>query len=359
MLPVRSSTSISERTGGWRFFLLGLAGLPVLLELLLQVMPVSSATMTGRYLDPLITTYPPHHEWTESASWALQHPHRMHANNVGFVAHRDFVRNPDAIALIGDSFVEASALDEDQRPDYQLEQALKSRPVYGMGVPGTALLDYAERMRYAREHYGLHDFVLLLEPGDLRQSICGSGNIDGPCLSPGTLKPQTEVQPPPGLLKRIFRHSALAQYLLGHLQIMPTRLWDQAVAQARGAGPDVAMAKSRPILLAPQLSPAEQAVANAFFERVGPLLKEGRLVLMLGTDRQSLYAGHPETIAAMQGFALMARAQGARIVDPMPLFTQQYREHGLKFDVSSRDGHLNPLGVHLVAQAAAAALLEP
>jgi len=56
----------------------------------------------------------------------------------------------------------------------QLERELSGRPVYTMGSPGSSLLDYAERMRFAHDRFGIVDFVLLVERGDVRQALCGS-----------------------------------------------------------------------------------------------------------------------------------------------------------------------------------------
>ncbi|SFC66212.1 hypothetical protein SAMN05216344_12836 [Polaromonas sp. OV174] len=53
------------------------------------------------------------------------------------------------------------------RPGAQLERALGTRPVSAMGNPGTALVDYAERIRFAHTHFGVRDFVVLMERGDV------------------------------------------------------------------------------------------------------------------------------------------------------------------------------------------------
>ncbi|MFM9916852.1 MAG: hypothetical protein ACKVOX_13655, partial [Rhizobacter sp.] len=74
-------------------------------ELLCRLLPVSTATETDYRIDPLVRTYPSHHHWTTSTGWDLRRPQAMTANNEGFAAEHDFVRDPNAIALIGDSYV--------------------------------------------------------------------------------------------------------------------------------------------------------------------------------------------------------------------------------------------------------------
>ena len=114
-------------------WLSGVASLLVLLEAICRVLPVSTSTDTGYYTDPLILTYPARHQWVMSTGWDLRNAQHMQANNLGYAAEHDFVRDERAIALIGDSYVEASMLDIADRPAAQLERQLGTRPVYAMG----------------------------------------------------------------------------------------------------------------------------------------------------------------------------------------------------------------------------------
>lgn len=336
-----------------RPLLLGVTGCLLAVELLLQWLPVSSATMKDYYLDPMILSYPARHHWTLSTGWDLRNARHHVANNAGFLASRDFQRDPNAVALIGDSFVEASALAPADRPDAQLERALGDRPVYGMGAPGSSLLDYLERIRWAHQQYGIRDFVLLLEGGDLKQGICGSGNVHGPCLAASDFAPRTETAAAPDLSKRLLRHLALPQYLLGQLMISPQRLWQQAKAQARP--PEEAPgSKPAPTLPARTLSAAEQAVAQAFFARLQALQRNGvRVLLVVDAKRALIYAGQAAQASQLSGLRPLADAAGVKLLDSAPTLAAHYQREGLSFDVGPYDGHYNRLGVQLVMQAAA------
>lgn len=342
-------------------FLLGITGFLLACELALRVLPVSTSTVTGYHLDPLIITYPPHHNWTASTGWDLRNAQHNRSNNAGFLAHRDFVHDPRAVALIGDSFVEASMLEEIDRPGQQLERALVDRPVFTMGGPGSALLDYAERIRLARARYGVRDFVLLMERGDVRQSLCGSGNIHGPCLDKQTLMPRTTTQPPPDVLKRIMRHSALAQYVFGQLRFDTGRLWLQAIAQSRPIEPPLltgATDGETPKVASPDNTlPSLDAVVKTFFSRIEGKVS-GRLIIVLDSDRAALYRGKPTVDAARARFISLARDAGAVVIDTEPLFRAHLARSPLKFDVGPDDGHFNRLGVSIVTSAAADALRQ-
>lgn len=351
--------SMALGKSGWlALTLAGAAGTLLACELLLRALPVSSATFVGYHLDPLILSYPAHFEWTSSTGWDLRNAQRSHTNNAGFVGRRDLERRPEAIALIGDSFIEASMLPPADRPAEQLEHALASAPVYALGMPGSALLDYAERMRWAQQHYGLRRFVLLLESGDLKQSLCGSGNVHGPCLDPQTFAPRTESKPPPDALKRLLRHSALAQYLSGQIKLNPQQLWRQAVRQARApvespAAPPAPKTSSTEAARA--ASPASVAVTQAFLARIRALDLQD-LVIVLDADRDAIYAGRDTSSPDQQAFAAALRQAGATVIEGRPLFEQHYRLHGLKFDVGPYDKHLNALGLGLLMNAAAKSL---
>lgn len=340
--------------------LIGLLAMLLAAEAAFQVLPVSSATRAGYYIDPHILSYAPDHHWRLSAGWDLRNPQRLTSNHHGFVSAHQFVPDASAVALIGDSYVEAAALDADDRPGAQLERALGGqRKVYAMGAPGTALLDYAERIRYAHQAFGIRDFVLLLERGDMRQALCGSGNVHSQCLDALTLAPRTQTLPGPSPLKRLLRHSALAQYLVGQLKIDPARLLQQAFrrstpadAPAVNPSPGAALPDGH---AAPTMA-ALEAVSQAFFARAMPHV-QGRLVLVLDANRPALLAGR--TLAddpQRRRFIDLARAAGAEVVDTEGVYRSHFLRSRLSLDVSPNDQHLNPLGVGLLADAAARAL---
>lgn len=340
-------------------WLAGIGGFLLLLELLFRVLPVSTSTETGYYTDPLILNYPPHHRWRVATGWDLRNAQRLESNNFGYLASRNFARNEQAVALIGDSFIEASMLAPADRPDAQLERALGSRPVFAMGNPGTALLDYAERIRFAHERFDVRDFVVLMERGDVKQSLCGSGNINARCLDPETLEPRVEKIQPPTKAKQIFRHSALAQYVFGQLKFSPQRLWQQAFPPPQSEGksaPTHTTTASKAKTAAP-IAPFVDVVTAAFFERIKPYAT-GKMVIVIDSDRGALSAGQFKPDPSRARFIELARAAGAIVVDTEPLFKAHFTQSPLKLDVGPYDAHLNALGVKLIAQAAAKALMQ-
>ncbi|MFT3804563.1 MAG: hypothetical protein QM766_25530 [Burkholderiaceae bacterium] len=329
-------------------FILGVLIAVVLAEGLLRVLPVSTATESGYYIDPEILTYPAHHVWTSSTGWDLKNAHRHLSNNAGFLADRDFVPDPNAIALIGDSYVEASMLDPDDRPAAQLARLISTRPVYAMGGPGSSLLDYAERIRFAATTYGIRDFVLLLERADVRQALCGSGNIHGPCIDRQTLVLRDEHQPPPTLMKRLVRQSAFAQYLFGQLKIDPQSA--MRMMFGRISADEQREPERRSAQVETDGMKAFEAVVDDFASKTQRYVK-GRLIVVIDGDRSRIYQGlEPRPDPSLDLLIARLHAQRIPIVDGQPLLAEYYQRSSRRLDVGPYDHHLNPVGVRLLMQ---------
>lgn len=362
------------RTAAWAT--LGVLGTLAALELVLRLLPTSTATLSGYHVHPQILTYPPGHRWTLSTGWDLRNPQWLRANNYGFAAERDFVPDPQAVALIGDSFVEAAMLDAPDRAPEQLADALKrSRPVYGMGGPGSALLDYAERICFAADRLQVRDFVVLIEASDIRQSLCGSGNVHAPCLDRQTLAPRTELHPAPSLLKRVARHSALAQYLFGQLKASPERLLERAFTRSVPAEPGEAHAASAAAAV-PRVPPPEvatpaqaamvRAVGEAFVARAQACVR-GQLVLLVDGRRENQPPPVERPIvrevrAERRVFIDWMRSRelpGFTVIDADAMYHEFTSNSPLALVVGPYDAHLNRIGLNLLMNSAAQALAAP
>ena len=317
-------------------------------EASLRFLPVSTSTKTGYYIHPLILTYPPYQEFIVSTGWSLRNAQHHRANNYGFLTDRDFAPDPRAIALIGDSFVEANMLVESDRLGGQLESLLAPRPVFVLGAPGTSLLDYAERARFVRERFDVRHFVFVIERGDVRQTLCGSGNVHGPCLDPKTLEPRTETQPAAGWAKRIFRESALAQYLFSQLKIDLAALlkqW-QPTASPPTSGPRQPGG--------PEDVPLEKVdrIVGAFFASL-PHGSGERLLLVFDSDRDHLLEMPIPDTPVRNRFMQLALQAGAEIIDTAPIFRDYLHATGLSLNVSPSNKHWNREANRLVAEAIA------
>jgi hypothetical protein len=347
------------------FFAVGVIGMLVTAEVVLRMLPVGTSTASGYYIDPLILTYPPGHQWRTATGWDLRNSQRMQSNNIGFASDIDFVPDSQAVALIGDSYVEASMLDGSTRPGPQLALALAgSRAVYAMGAPGSALLDYAERVRLAYQRFGVRDFVILMEAGDLRQAICGSGNVHGPCLDAETLAPRIQKVPSASWSKSLLRHFALAHYLNGQLKLDLPSLLQRALTMAPPLTSEYGQGTASAVPVRAEDAKREfkreamvSAVADAFFARVEPYIS-GHLVIVV--DGRRTLEGLADAAAAQTPlmleraqFMLIAQSRGAIVIDSEPLYLAHLQQSELSLSVGPYDAHLNPIGVRLLMRAVA------
>ncbi len=345
--------------------LLGALTMLVGVELLLQALPVSTSTQTGYYIHPNILTNPPYHRWTMSTGWDLRDVQHLRANNHGFAAEHDFQSGGNAIGLVGDSYVEASMLPWAERPAAQLERALDGRrPVYAMGGPGSSLLDYAERIRWAYETLGLRDFVVMMESTDASQVLCNSGNVHARCLDSERLTPVLQHRPPSGQAKDLLRTSALAQYLVSQLKFTGARLMNpdfwrsgapaehvpnaNANANANAAAP--ARAGEPTPLSARQQAVIDAAVTAFLHDTSG--LPGLRLVFAIDMNRRNLEEGVPRPD---EGYHVeqRLRAAGHAVVRGEAAYREHQRQSPLRLDMGPHDRHLNAIGVRLIMTAAA------
>lgn len=333
-------------------------------ELLLQALPVSTSTNTDYHIHPNILTNPPHHRWTMATGWDLRDVQHMHANNYGFASEHDFQLGRAAIGLVGDSYVEASMLPWADRPAAQLERALGGRrPVYAMGGPGSSLLDYAERIRWAYETLGLRDFVVMMESTDGSQALCDSGNVHARCLDPERLTPVLQHRPASNWAKDLLRESALAQYLVSQLKFSGARLtspdfWrsgapEEPAPKAAAAAP--ARAGERAPVSERQWIVMDAAVDE--FLRNTISLPDLRLVFAIDMNRRNLDAGvqRPD-----EGYHLeqRLRAAGYSVVRGEAIYRAHQRRSPLRLDMGPHDGHLNAVGVQLLMTTTARAMQD-
>ena len=72
-------------------FVMGTVAVLAFMEALFRILPGPTATRSGYYIHPLILTYPASHCFTVATGWDLKNSQYNCANNLGFLADRDFV----------------------------------------------------------------------------------------------------------------------------------------------------------------------------------------------------------------------------------------------------------------------------
>lgn len=330
-----------------RALLGGLAAL-VALEAIFRVLPVSTATYVGYHIHPEIVTYPPRHRFLASSGWDLRRPNVLRANNYGFLTDSTFAYDPAAIAVIGDSFVEANMHVRSDTVPAILQLLLGGRtPVFAMGGPGSSLLDYATRARWAHDTFGVRKAVIVLERGDVRQALCGSGNVHANCLDSNSLEPRVERAAAPSAAKQLLRQSALAQYLVSQLRFDPAAAVRKGFARG-GNGHATGRARSAPDV------GREREIAERVVDRFFTQIPDS-LDLIFVLDASIRAPGEHSTDDP--GFsALVASAMKRRnaVVDLSLPFKEFVARTNLALWISPTDRHWNEIASGIVAQQIAA-----
>jgi hypothetical protein len=297
----------------------GCAGFLLSAEIVLRLLPVSTSTATGYHFDPLINTYPAHHAFTVSTGWDLRNAQQHRSNNYGYLDDKDFDVDPNAVAVIGDSYVEANMLPRAETLPELLDQRLGARRVFAMGAPGTSLLDYAERLRFAAENFGVR----------------------------ATLAPNTVLQPPRDGAKQLLSESAFLQYLFSQIRLDPGRLPRTAqVALAREARRLTGGSTQAPSLPRPALAPVTAAaIVEAFFEVVERQAPR-TLVILYHSDRAN--RGRPDV--SRDTLREAAARYDAEFVDVTAELVELEERTGLSVYVSPSDHHLNGLTLDRISE---------
>ncbi|RIX45481.1 MAG: hypothetical protein D3M94_11625 [Rhodocyclales bacterium GT-UBC] len=316
----------------------------LLLELCCRLLPVSTATYTGYHVAPNILTYPPHHRFTIASGWDLKNAHHHQANNYGFLADHDFAFNPQAIGLVGDSFVEANMLPPHDRLAAQLEKALGGQTVFALGGPGSSLLDYGERIEFAHQTFGINQFVVVLERGDIRQARCGSGHNHGPCFDPHSRSSRLLHQPAADWKKRLIRESALAQYVFSQLKVDPAKFWKQSASTSDSQG------KATSVPDIDDSANEEMLISRLFFDRLESIQPPPHVLFVTDADRKNLMNESSTAPDPLKQFKELAHRKAYAVIELDEPFRHFLHQGKLILEVGPADSHWNAAAVQVVTK---------
>ena len=190
----------------------------VLAELVLRALPVSSGYRLGAVNDaePILRGKP-HSAYTYSRGWNLRLANSGVLNNDGFRASYDFSRNPDSVVLLGNSFVQADAIDPRDTVAERL-QSLLARPTYGIGVDGFSLADYLAAARWSIDTFDARTVLVLVTTGDLKHA-CTPRSGQHYLRTDGAVSLALVDRPEPSRTRRALSESRLYRYVFDNLRV--------------------------------------------------------------------------------------------------------------------------------------------
>lgn len=363
-----SSTSTSER----RRLAAGLGGALVVVilalalgEALLRLLPVVSGVHRAAPAGPASSArLEPSHAITHSLSWDLKHAVHLRTNAQGFVSPFDYDPTRPAVAVIGDSFVEALMLPFEESLVGRLHAMLAPAGVvaHNLGVSGAGLPHYLGMAREWRARQALHAMVLVVTPDDYTDGLRQDEGLYGWAEAGADDLIRLQPARARGAWVRFVRELAIVRYLVKNLEFNPRRWLASATPSAMPASacPGTLPAQDRDRIdrfiaaLAPQagLDPSRVTIVfdadrTAIYQRV-----DGRPIVTKATRCDSLDQ------LALARLAARARALGHPVVELAPLFEAHYRGSRRPLDFSPDDRHWNGAATAIVAEAVRSSWLE-
>lgn len=389
--------------------LAGFALAVVTAELALRLFPVSTGySFLAVNVDEPILRGTPHVHYVYSKNWNFRLRNAGFLNNYGFRASYDYVRDPRALVIVGNSYVQADAITPSGNMTEQLGRLL-ARPAYAVGVDGFSLADYLVAARWAAAAFwprsapalapalapaptsasartsapapapalarvpadgNSHLLLALLTTGDLDHSCAPRAGEHYLEWRGGRLSLALVPRPSPSRLKRWINDSMLFRYLFDNLHAEANWTRERRAARAAGgegaeggeggegggAGEGDASPRARGCATPQFLAAATQFLLAGFRELEGS--SEARVVFVLapGYRREQSYA--PGATRDVDVFAKQAEAEGFQVVRLQDPFLAALRA-GTRLDFVPIDAHWNATANALAARAIAASLTVP
>jgi len=326
----------------------GAAGTLVLIlllaEALFRVLPVTNGVHrqnprgTGSSARLVAST-----PYTWSMGWDLRFPTSGRTNAMGFISPHEYTSDKRAVALFGDSFVEAQMLPYEQSLAGQLDALWRGRMIaHNYGASGAALPHYLGMAREMGARFRFRAAVVVVTPGDYTEGFARLEGLyrwgDGGELA--QLEPA--LQRDEVLL--FARELALVRYLRGNLHLTLHQLAArQAVTcrPARLARADHERLEryldelQRALRLPPQkIVLVSNVLINDIYDRV---------------DRPAAARCSDLDSQALAELARLADERGMKRVDVGRLLEARYRAEHRLLNFKPVDGHWNGAATAIVA----------
>lgn len=328
---------------------LGSALLLTTLELALRLLPVQNGIAAG---DPS-ADWPAHRlipnvHYTFSDAWDLRNVHRGVTNNMGYVAPFAYVPGSDAVAVVGNSFIEGLMDRYQDTLQGQLAWRVHDAPaILNFGSSGASLPDYIGLGPMVRRRFDVRWLVILVVGGDFEKGFSPPPGFFGWSAA---ARPPAELRPdrPRSAAVRLLRSLAVVRYLRGNLEFDLRHFLHTSV-------------KGAPQACVPEgLHPGDRSLITAYAEGLPAAygLPASRVILVFDSDRAELYRSHGASTqsrcpdrddAARRTLAAAAADRGEHVVDLEPVFARYFRATGKRLDYSPLDYHWNAVAHGLAA----------
>lgn len=210
--------------------LLGLAVIPIILEIGLRFFPVFSGMPVNRTSE--VYSFTSNATIQRSSNWDMTNARKRQVNNAGFISDQkyDSAAKTPLIAIVGDSYIEAMQVNYvDTAEANLLAKCTPNARVYSFGAQFAPLSQYLAWVKYASQTYQPQVVVVNIVGNDFDESLLShqietnNGGVPGMQFYDFSNElPQLITVPfkREGWLTQALRHSVLAQYLVRNVRVV-------------------------------------------------------------------------------------------------------------------------------------------
>lgn len=332
----------------------------IIIEIVFRILPVSDSYK----VQPINKKNPNYHfaknrEVTKQIGFNFKHVNSKKINNYGFFSDEDYLKNDsrkqNLVAVIGDSYVQASQVKNSDAFPSILNQIIENFTVYSFGAGGAPLSQYLAWSDYVNNEFNPDIFVFLIIANDFDQSWY---SVKG---APGFhyFKENGDlhlVDYTPSIAKKMLRQSAFIRYLYIDLKI------DHQVKRFKKHTNNLEQKQIKSKLENEKLG---MRAIDLFFKKINNLANTKKVILMVDGDRSSIYNGkikRDKDVLANRWFEKvlsLGQAQenkNLHLLDLQTVFVKDWKKNQKKFNYEY-DSHWNERG-HSIAGKALADILK-
>jgi hypothetical protein len=294
-----------------------------------------------------------HRDYTSSMGWDFRHVVHGRTNAMGFLSPHEYTAGRRAVALLGDSFVEAQMLRYDESLAGHLEARWGGRvEAYNFGLSGASLSHYLGMAREFGEQFTFDAAVVVITPGDYVEGFESEEGLYSWSEAAG----EDLVKLVPAIrrsgMRQIARELATLRYVRSNMKLTLGTILPSA----------------RKACMPQALSGQDRARLSRYVEALPQALRlpPGKVVLVFNAPISDVYDLVDRNRARARCLDLdtnaiayvreLAQARGMKIVDTARVFENHYRAHRRQLDFSPVDSHWNGLASGAIAAEIDAAL---
>lgn len=280
--------------------------------------------------------------------WGKQ-PAHWQINNEGWNSPQNYdtTDTRPLIAIIGDSYIEATQVDIERSYPSLLQKLLPQYRVYQFGISGAPLSHYLQMSRYVRQQFRPQILIFNIVHNDFEKSFYqfsqkGKGYLTLDSVS------FHEIYTPfaqPSFLKKWARHSKLACYIMRNTALN-IKLAEMGTAKSQFAqNIDIAAAQA----MKQKIHQATDLLLNKIKQENGST----DIIFVMDGLRDEMYANQLKNTQIGWLNLMMKQtvaSKGMKFIDLTNVFLTDYQQHKRRFETRI-DNHWNEYGHQKVTEA--------